>query len=223
MATFLITNNCPYTIWPATLTGSDRDQLPTTGFELVSRASNSINVPPPWKGRVWARTRCSNSSGRFRCATADCSSGEVACGGAAGDPPATFAEFILAENRGQDFFDISLVDGFNLPASITLQGGSGTNCSGTSCAAKVNSVCPSNMAVRGSGGNTVACKSPCLAFNQPRYCCTGEFDSPQRCQPTNYSIIFKNQCPEAYSYVYDDPTNTYSCTGGPDYVITFCP
>ncbi|KAK6231699.1 hypothetical protein SCA6_001772 [Theobroma cacao] len=44
----------------------------------------------------------------------------------------------------------SLVDDFNLPVSITPQGSSGLTCTTTSCVANVNSVCPSELAVRGS-------------------------------------------------------------------------
>lgn len=223
MATLTVRNNCQFTIWPATLTGGGRPQLPNTGFVLDPQASNSIDVPAPWTGRLWARTQCSSSSGRFTCATADCGSGQVACNGAGGAPPATLAEFTLVENGGQDFYDISLVDGFNLPASITPQGGSGPNCTTTSCGADVNSVCPSDLAVRGSDGNIIGCKSACIAFNQPQYCCTGEYGTPETCPPTDYSKIFKNQCPQAYSYAYDDLSSTFSCTGGPNYVITFCP
>ncbi|KAK6231695.1 Thaumatin family - like 10 [Theobroma cacao] len=223
MATLNIRNNCPYTIWPGTLTGGGGAQLPNTGFELAPQASNSINVPAPWTGRLWARTQCSTSSGSFSCATANCGSGQVACNGAGAVPPASLVEFTLAANGGQDFYDVSLVDGFNLPVSITPQGGSGPTCTTTSCAANVNSVCPSELAVRGSDGNIIACKSACVAFNQPQYCCTGDFDSPETCQPSNYSRIFKGQCPQAYSYAYDDPSSTFSCTGGPNYLITFCP
>ncbi|XWS55904.1 hypothetical protein CRYUN_Cryun09bG0040100 [Craigia yunnanensis] len=194
MATLTVRNNCPFTIWPATLTGGG------SGFEHNAQA-------PPEGSHVPLQT----------------GSGQVACNGAGGAPPVTLAEFTLAANRGQDFYDISLVDGFNLPVSITTQGGSGPTCTRTSCAANVNSVCPSELAVRGSNQNIIACKSACVAFNQPQYCCTGEYSSPQTCQPTNYSRIFKNQCPQAYSYAYDDPNSTFSCTGGLNYIITFCP
>uniref|UniRef100_J3LCG7 Phytocyanin domain-containing protein n=1 Tax=Oryza brachyantha TaxID=4533 RepID=J3LCG7_ORYBR len=36
--------------------------------------------------------------------------------------------------------------------------------------------------------------------------------------------FFKNACPRAYSYAYDDATSTFTCTGGDTtYAITFCP
>ncbi|XVE76098.1 hypothetical protein DITRI_Ditri12bG0145900 [Diplodiscus trichospermus] len=215
-------NNCPYTVWPGTLTG-DGPQLSSTGFELASQASYTLNVPAPWSGRFWGRTQCTNASGKFQCATADCGSGEITCNGAGATAPASLIELTLAASGGKDFYDVSLVDGFNLPLSVTPQGGSGSDCSATSCPANVNAACPPELQVTGSGGGVFACKSACVAFNQPQYCCTGAFSSPQACQPTQYSKIFKSQCPQAYSYAYDDKSSTFTCAGGANYLITFCP
>lgn len=222
-ATFQITNNCPDTIWPATLTGGGAAQLSNTGFELESTGSNSIDVPAQWSGRVWARSQCTtDSTGKFMCGTADCGSGQVACNGAGAVPPATLAEFTLVPD-GQDVYDISNVDGFNLPVSITPQGGEGPNCTTTSCRADINADCPQELALGDANGATIGCKSACTVFNTPQYCCTGSFNTPETCPPTNYSMYFKQKCPDAYSYAYDDPTSTFGCTGSPNYVITFCP
>ncbi|GLT76960.1 hypothetical protein SLA2020_485910 [Shorea laevis] len=296
-ATLTVKNNCQNTIWPATLTGgTDAAQLSNTGFELASQASFSLDVPASWTGRIWARTQCSSdNSGRFTCATADCGSGQVTCNGMGGAPPASLAEFTLASEGRQDYYDLSLVDGFNLPVSITPQGGSGPTCTTTNCAANphfihicssacctlllsfyssisiifaakllhfaaklqlhslsissliaamkwqfhfiisagliatffaiipTNAVCPSELALTGSDESIIGCKSACVVFNQPQCCCTGQYNSADTCKPTNYSMIFKNQCPQAYSYAYDDRSSTFSCTGGPNYLITFCP
>ncbi|XP_030927458.1 thaumatin-like protein 1 [Quercus lobata] len=218
--TFTIKNRCRHTIWPATLTGAG-PQLSSTGFELASGASKTLNIPSGWSGRVWARSRCHIVKGKFICGTADCASGQVSCNGAGAIPPASLVEFTLSGYNGQDFYDVSLVDGFNLPVSITPLGGS-ASCKRTSCRGNINRVCPPAMAVRGHRGKVIACKSPCLAFNQPQYCCTGNYGTPDKCPPTNYSKIFKHQCPQAYSYAYDDKTSTFTCTGGANYLITFC-
>ncbi|KAF3441783.1 hypothetical protein FNV43_RR15698 [Rhamnella rubrinervis] len=224
-ATFTVKNNCPFTIWPGTLTGAGKPQLSSTGFELASGATQTLDVPAGWSGRFWARSQCStDGSGKFTCATADCGSGQVLCNGAGAIPPATLVELTLAETADrQDFYDVSLVDGFNLPVSLAPQGGS-AGCQATGCPANVNAVCPEPFAVKwASDGSVVACKSACLALNQPQYCCTGDFGSPATCPPTEYSKIFKDQCPQAYSYAYDDKTSTFTCTGGANYAITFCP
>ncbi|KAL5740891.1 hypothetical protein ACOSQ2_030071 [Xanthoceras sorbifolium] len=222
-ATITITNNCPYTIWPGTLTGSGA-KLSTTGFELASKATKPLEVTAPWSGRFWARTECSTDpSGKFTCATADCGSGQVTCNEKGAVPPASLVEFTVAPNNGQDFYDLSLVDGFNLPLSVSPQGGSGPNCTTSSCNGNVNSVCPGELAVKGSDGSVIACKSACTALNEPQYCCSGDYSTPDKCPPTKYSKIFKDKCPQAYSYAYDDRSSTFSCMGGPNYLITFCP
>ncbi|XP_027342986.1 thaumatin-like protein 1 [Abrus precatorius] len=221
--TFTITNNCAFTIWPATLTGGGTSQLSSTGFELPSKASSTLDVQAPWSGRFWARSQCSiDTYGKFTCAIGDCGSGQISCNGAGGTPPVSLVEFTLAANRGLDFYDVSLVDGFNLPVKVTPQGGL-KGCNTSSCPFDVNTICPSNFAIKGSDGSVIACKSACLALNQPQYCCTGPFASPDKCLPTHYSIMFKNQCPQAYSYAYDDKSSTFTCSGGANYSITFCP
>ena len=73
------TSKCLYTVWPATLIGDQKPQLSTTSFELAPETSNSLDVPSPWSGRIWARTGCSGDSGRFTCTTGDCTSGQVGC------------------------------------------------------------------------------------------------------------------------------------------------
>ncbi|XP_040995829.1 thaumatin-like protein 1b isoform X1 [Juglans microcarpa x Juglans regia] len=217
------TNNCPNTIWPGTLTINQKPQLSTTGFELPSKASASLGVQAPWNGRFWARTGCStDASGTFSCTTADCASGQVSCNGNGAIPPASLVEISIVANSGQDFYDVSLVDGFNLPVSVSTEGGSG-DCQTSSCPANVNMVCPAELQLKAMDGSTIACKSACTAFNQSQYCCTGDFSTPQSCPPTNYSMIFENQCPQAYSYAYDDVNSTFTCSGAPNYTITFCP
>uniref|UniRef100_J3LLW4 Thaumatin-like protein n=1 Tax=Oryza brachyantha TaxID=4533 RepID=J3LLW4_ORYBR len=51
----------------------------------------------------------------------------------------------------------------------------------------------------------------------------GAYANPNTCRPTAYSQVFKSACPRSYSYAYDDPTSTFTCAGGRDYTITFCP
>ncbi|XP_016652326.1 PREDICTED: thaumatin-like protein 1 [Prunus mume] len=187
-------NKCSYTVWPGTLTGDQKPQLPLTGFKLATGISRSVDAPSPWSGRFFGRTRCStDASGKFTCATADCGSGQVSCNGNGAAPPATLVEITIAENGGQDFYDVSLVDGFNLPMAVAPQGGTG-KCKASTCPANVN-----------KGG------------------CPPPNDKPATCPPTDYSKLFKTQCPQAYSYAYDDKSSTFTCSGRPDYLITFCP
>ncbi|KAK4794821.1 hypothetical protein SAY86_012815 [Trapa natans] len=223
--TFTFKNNCPYTVWPATLTAAGKPQLSTTGFELGTGLSKVVDVPASWSGRVWGRTLCAtDAAGKFTCQAADCGSGKLECNGAGGIPPASLAELTLNGFGGQDFYDISLVDGFNIPMSLTPDGGAG-GCKTTTCSANINSVCPPELLLKGSDGDGagIGCKSACLVFNKPEYCCTEAYGTPQTCPPTNYSKVFKDNCPQAYSYAYDDKTSTFTCPAGANYIVTFCP
>uniref|UniRef100_A0A0E0KAY7 Thaumatin-like protein n=1 Tax=Oryza punctata TaxID=4537 RepID=A0A0E0KAY7_ORYPU len=100
------------------------------------------------------------------------------------------------------------------------------------CVGDVNALCPAELQVAGkdqkdqqssTATTTVACRSACEAFGTAEYCCTGAHGGPDSCGPTRYSRLFKAACPAAYSYAYDDPTSTFTCGTGAQYVITFCP
>ncbi|XAR69164.1 hypothetical protein NMG60_11000651 [Bertholletia excelsa] len=207
--TFTVRNNCPYTIWPGLLTGQVSPPS-STGFQLDPQASSDVTIQAPWSGRIWARFECTNNTGSFTCLSADCGSGQIPCNGNGPVPPASLVEFTTASGFGTDFYDISLVDGFNLPVTVATQGGSGCGTAGCPVDINANAKCPSGLAVKDKSGGTIGCKSACLAFDQPQYCCTGAFGTPATCKPTNYSEFFKGLCLQAYSYAFDDPTSTFT-------------
>ncbi|GAB2291957.1 hypothetical protein Dimus_026206 [Dionaea muscipula] len=227
-ATFRIGNNCRNTVWPGLLSGANSPQLPTTGFTLSPGRYRTIKIPKSWSGRIWGRTFCTHnaSTHRFACLTADCGSGTVECSGKGALPPATLAEFTLNGAGGLDFYDVSLVDGFNLPMLVVARDGAGGDCSATGCLVDLNGACPLELRVESKHGNgsfgAVACKSACEAFGDPRYCCSEGYNTPETCPPTVYSANFKHACPRAYSYAYDDKTSTFTCASA-DYLIMFCP
>lgn len=160
---------------------------------------------------------------------------KIACGGAGGVPPVSLAEITFAGAGGLDYYDVSLVDGYNLPLSMrpvdNFVGGGGGHydCGKAGCLSDLNAICPPELSIKNSGGWTVACKSACLAFNTDEYCCRGAHGTPQTCHssdwPVNYPQIFKQACPDAYSYAYDDTSSTFTCRGNPgaNYEIVFCP
>lgn len=212
-AKFTFVNKCSQTVWPA-IQGSPA--LDSTGFELPKGSSRTFQAPTGWSGRFWGRTACNfDESGQGSCATGDCGSGQMECNGA-GATAATLAEFTLGSGS-MDFYDVSLVDGYNLPVAVDAAGGSG-QCASTGCVEDVNRRCPTELRTEGGG----ACRSACDAFNTPEYCCKGEYASPAACKPTVYSQVFKSACPKSYSYAFDDATSTFTCTAA-DYIITFCP
>ncbi|KAL8656774.1 MAG: hypothetical protein Q9210_000017 [Variospora velana] len=120
----VISNQCKETIYPGI--GTQAGTGPATqGFQLTAGQSRSLTVSADWQGRVWGRTNCSfNAAGTgpassgtgVACGTGDCG-GTVSCRGT-GVIPVTLAEFTLSSSSGQTFYDISLVDGYNIPMGI---------------------------------------------------------------------------------------------------------
>ncbi|KAI8004971.1 hypothetical protein LOK49_LG08G00261 [Camellia lanceoleosa] len=221
--TFTFVNKCDYTVWPGILSNAGIAPLSTTGFSLQTGESKTINPPSSWGGQLWGRTRCTeDSTGKFTCVTGDCGSGKLECSGGHPAPPATLAEFTLDGSGGLDVYGVSLVDGHNLPMLVVPQDGTGVNCTTTGCEVDLNGACPSELKVTSSEGECLACKSPCKAFGQAQYCCSGAYGTPDTCKPSSYSELFKSACPTAYSYAYDDKTSTFTCVGAAAYLITFC-
>ncbi|XP_047325601.1 pathogenesis-related thaumatin-like protein 3.5 [Impatiens glandulifera] len=225
---FIVTNNCPYTIWPATLAGAGTPPLPTTGFRLDSGQTLKIPSTPGWSGRIWARTGCAfdETTGVGLCQTGDCGR-RLECDGMGASPPASLFEITLGVGDQKDFYDVSIVDGYNLPLIAAPIGVFGGGCNATGCVSDINMGCPRELQVvdgeeNGGGGGVVGCKSACEAFGLDQYCCSGEFANPNTCRPSIYSSIFKMACPRAYSYAFDDGTSTFTCKAY-DYAIIFCP
>ncbi|CAL0307775.1 unnamed protein product [Lupinus luteus] len=225
---FTITNNCHQTIWPGTLSGAGTPSLPTTGFQLEPGQSAKLTSVPGWSGRIWARTGCTfDTTGIGKCQTGDCG-GRLECDGNGAAPPTSLFEITLGEGNDQDYYDVSMVDGYNLPLLALPRGVYGASpCNATGCVNDINIGCPKELqVVSGDGyqGDTgvVGCKSACEAFGSDQYCCSGQFANPTICQPSYYSSIFKRACPRAYSYAFDDGTSTFTCKAY-EYDIIFCP
>nr|ACV83333.1 pathogenesis-related protein 5 [Panax ginseng] len=201
-ATFDILNNCPFTVWAAAVPGGGR--------QLKHGQTWTINVPAGTQlVRIWPRTDCNfDFTGRGRCATGDCN-GQLQCQGF-GQPPNALAEYALNQFNYLDFYDISLVDGFNVP--IEFSPNSGGCARVIRCTADINGQCPDVL--RAPGG----CNNPCTVFKTDQYCCNSS-----NCGPTNFSKFFKVRCPNAYSFPRDDQTSTFTCPGGTNYKVVFCP
>ncbi|KAF6209722.1 hypothetical protein GE061_015471 [Apolygus lucorum] len=236
-------NNCPYTVWPGIQGIPGKGQPERGGFVLEARRTHILNMAPNWSGKIWARTHCDESG---YCKTGDCRN-RIQCNGAGGFPPHSLVEITFGV-RGLDFYDVSLVEGFNVPIQIEPTDGfrktigGRFDCKPAGCHADLNSspfishfryrslclnsICPKQLAVK-SGRNTIACMSACLKFNTNEYCCRGL--SSEYCNsslwPINYPGIFERACPDAYSYPYDDGTSVFTCQGDPatNYRLVFCP
>ncbi|CAH1453283.1 unnamed protein product [Lactuca virosa] len=230
--TFTFVNDCEFTIWPGIQGFASSARFNITGFELPNGNSRSLQAPDGWVGRFWGRTGCNfNASGNVSCATGDCGPGKIECNGTSYIPPVTIAEFSVNQFQGQDFYDVSLVDGFNLPILVEATGGSGFgfgfgsgsgsgsgSCAKTGCVDDLNQRCPTELSLRGGEG----CRSACQAFGSPEYCCVSSFSTRSTCRPTAYAQLFKSACPRSYSTAFEDQTSTFTCRDA-DYSIRFCP
>ncbi|XP_070495986.1 uncharacterized protein [Chironomus tepperi] len=228
---FRLRNNCPFPVWPGLLGNPGKETPLNGGFQLNLWETRVFYVGYGWGGRIWPRRDCDANG---HCLSGDCGN-RLQCNGAGGIPPASLAEFTLDGWGGQDYYDVSLVDGYNLPIKINPIPGtfrkvsdSYFDCNPAGCYRDLNEICPNELAIWNNGWK-IACKSACLAFNTDQYCCRGAYGTPQTCKssnwPVNYPAIFKQACPDAYSYAYDDTTSTFTCHGNPEtgYEIVFCP
>ncbi|KIJ56338.1 hypothetical protein M422DRAFT_57689 [Sphaerobolus stellatus SS14] len=236
--TFTVTNNCPFTIWPAIFTdlnvGTAVPDAPT-GWEAPEFSSMTFSVPNNWQaGRIWGRRNCdfSTNPGPNSCLDGGCNGGLLCdphTGG--GVPPASLAEWTLGLNGQPDFYDVSLVDGYNLPMRITNNVG----CPVADCPVDLGPNCPAQL--KGpfdSTGFPVGCRSACEANldgnpTDSANCCSGSHNTPATCPPSGVEFYsyFKGNCPNAYAYAFDESSGTalWTCDSSKqaDYTLTFCP
>jgi hypothetical protein len=225
---FTFVNKMDQTIWVGA-TGTAVANTDGWDGELAPGASHSVTVSTPtgneWSGRFWGRTECVNG----KCVTGDCGSTALMCAGASSGnaSPATLAEFALNAYDGEVFYDISLVDGFNLPMQIVPSDGSPSpdNCGSQACV-NLNTTCPTALQKKDASGAVVTCMSACAAFGTDQYCCLGQYNATT-CNPDTWpsnvdsAKFFKAAYPHDYSYAYDDSTSTYTCAETCSYSIVF--
>lgn len=208
-----VQNSCGSVITVGVLTNGVGGGGPEQSFDLTPGASNSFTKADLWGGRVWARYSCSGSAGKDL----------TNCGTPGAANPATLAEFFFKGFGGKDFYDISLVDGYNIAMAISPEGASSA-ASGYSCGTPKCSIasCPSELAVKDATSNVMSCMSACSKSGTEQDCCTGSHNSPDACKPSGNSLLIKEACPDAYSFAYDDQKSTFECSAE-SFKVTFCP
>jgi len=217
-----IRNNCPYTVWPAIW---GQGYIPKSGgWRMNPGQSERIDVPYKWTaGRVWGRTNCNEQTGR--CETGDCGRG-IQCNGATARA-VTLAEITFDGWGNLNNYDISLVDGYNIPVSMkptpgtySRQPGVANSCTTGACLNhRVLTECPQELRIPG------ICQSACERYNTDQYCCRGQWNNPNTCPGASLNRHFKDRCPAAYSYAYDDANGallTCPASGNSGFDITFC-
>ncbi|OCF42988.1 hypothetical protein I317_03209 [Kwoniella heveanensis CBS 569] len=167
-------------------------------------------------GRIWAQTGCDGTTGTPNCKIGNCGGG-VCDGNQYGTPGATLAEFGMGGYGGQDFYDISMVDGYNLPMQIDVQG-----CPTASCGVQqdILEICdPTLVYPKGSDKmyTPVCCQHAGAGVDA--------VDCPNTYIPFYKKL--KELCHDGYIYPKDDmyPGSILACPGdsNPAYTVTFCP
>jgi hypothetical protein len=222
---FTFVNKVHQTVWVAAAPDPGYP-LRKTGWMLKPGQSVTINVPDGWNSRIWGRTGCRRRAGGLYCQTGDCDH-KYQCQGY-GTIPATLAEYDLDAWDSLDFYDVSMVDGSNLPMYINVSNGQAAKkvgpegCIPAGCTTYV--ACPKVLRIK-AGRKVVACESACARFGTDQYCCRGKWAARSACDPAkwpvDYARVFKRAEPYAYSYVDDDATSVYVCKGTCDYRIVF--
>ncbi|CAL9164858.1 unnamed protein product [Musa hybrid cultivar] len=211
---FIVDNQCSYSIWLGSIPSMDLGDFQVEpGTVMYNFADDG------WRGRLWLRTHCTTDNhGIFSCLTGDCGSVVQSCEGKPAKAPVTLLDFLnFSGNDTQYTYGVSLMHGFNVPAMVYPQNSS---CEPTGCPADINAICPSDLRVKDSAGNTIACNSACDAYRDPKLCCINEYGSRAKCQPSSQAKVFMRACPLAHTWTYDG--RAFACWGS-DFNITLCP
>lgn len=222
-------NKCAYTIYVGIQNNPGKELPLQGGFRMDAGTIQVHQVAADWAGRFWPRSGCSFNGEGGHCETGDCG-GRLHCGGAGGTPPVSLAEITFGGAGNQAFYDVSLVDGYNIPVSLGPTDhslASGMHCGNPTCVHDLLPDCPDVLKTKNSQGEVVACSSACFKFHTDEYCCAGSHNTPATCNPNtwnpNYAAPFWAACPQAYAYAYDDKRATFTCQAAvTDYTIQFC-
>ncbi|HEV8241509.1 MAG TPA: thaumatin family protein [Thermoanaerobaculia bacterium] len=138
----------------------------------------TVCVPQGWGGRFWGRTGCTLTAGALQCQTGQCGTGasaalqctNPAAGVSNSALGATLFESVFDSNS-IDFWDLSLVNGYNLPVQASACNASGGAASCTfggaaftgfpvGCTSDLDQSCPAALQVTGSQSCLVTSDCP---------------------------------------------------------------
>jgi hypothetical protein len=204
-----IYNTCAYDIWTFGLPGGPL-KIAAGGLQVIGWSNK-------FSGRVWPRSGCTGTGTNVKCSQT-------------GND--TLAEFTLNAGMKDDWYDISLVDGFTIPLSILQLDGAWTpdpnympggkllgsgNCGSPVCAVDLLKNCPATQQRKDAMGNVVECVNG-MSTNGGK-------------GPTPVTSYMKMGCPTSYTFPFDDPQSLFTCpsveqnggVGARDYEIVYCP
>jgi hypothetical protein len=205
-----IENRCSYEIWNFAL---PQNTFPGgVPYKMEPNTAIVVGWPDQWSGRTWPRTQCTGTGGNLSCAQKN--------------GPDTLVEFTLTAGMSSDWYDISLVDGFTIPAAIlqldspwtpdpsyVVGGPLGADqiCGSPVCAVDLLPNCPAASQKKDANGKVTNCQSGPKGSDAAKY--------------------MKAGCPTSYSYDFDDPQSLFRCPtavqnggkGSKDYDVIYCP
>lgn len=137
----------------------------TPQWQIAAGKSATVCMPQGWGGRFWGRTGCTLSGSSLTCQTGQCGTGAAAvleCTDLADGISQTAAGVTLFEgtwdSNQTDFWDVSLVNGYNVGMAVTACGSSSSSClfagqkvtaTGVGCTSDLNASCPSLLSIQG--------------------------------------------------------------------------
>jgi hypothetical protein len=151
----------------------------------------------------------SNSLGQGNCQTGDCG-GLLECFDTSANGATLFeAAFDAGSGGVTDFWDVSIVSGYNIPIQVTPSTGCTTGYT-AGCHNDLNKTCPTALEILNPKGTVVGCIDPCdactganppaaldCATNQDLYCCKDHTNEVimQSCNSGSAVCFGSNDCP----------------------------
>ncbi len=217
-------NGCDRRVWA----GASGETVPPEAFEAGVELAPGECVGLPFRsvvgGRAWGGT--------------DCVGDECASDGGSGR--GTLVQFDVPQD-GLSLYNVSLVDGFNLPIELRPSGVEIARddgpCRPARCAASLEVGCPEVLRRYDESGGVAYCESICRACGAcegcndcgdlgadacaecadvAEVCCGG-----MGCESNAYTEIWESLCPDALTYAGD--AAYVGCDRVTDFDLTFCP
>ncbi len=191
--TVTLVNETGQTVWVGSTVNADGSAGLTGLPELAPDASASVTIPEDtgamhWRGTFFAREGCSGQSGTtFHCELGDC--GPYADHCTTGEQPVSLAEFDFDPSDSlAPWYDVSYVNAFSVPVTITPTGVDAPPAGGGSCAVEgcpddLLPYCPQqDLVTDPSSGTPLECVNP------------------SRDATSSYSDAITSHCPYAYAW-----------------------
>jgi len=217
-------NACDETVWA----GASGTTVPADAFDASVELAPGDCLAVPFRsvvgGRAWGGT--------------DCVGDVCASDGASGR--GTLVQFDVPED-GLSLYNVSLVDGFNLPIEMLPVGVAMPDpdgpCRAARCAASLEVGCPEPLRRYDEGGALAYCESICRACGACEGCndcgdlgaaacgeCSEVADvccGGMGCEGNAYTTVWTSLCPDALTFAGD--AAYVGCDQSADFDLTFCP